>query len=591
MPTIDVHLGDFEALLGRRVDEESLGALLAQVKGEIKVFDRPGDQIKIELNDSNRPDLWSAAGIARQIRGPAARPVPAFFSEPAHRQVIVSPGLAVVRPYLAACAAHGLRVTAPMLAQMIQSQEKLAEIFGQKRHSVSIGLYRLHQVVFPVRYTLACPETTRFVPLGLEAPMSLAQILKDHPKGRAYADTLRGAERYPLLIDAKDHILSFPPIINSRALGEVQVGDDALLVEVTGTNLRMVILALNILACDLADRKATIEPIEIVYPEATDFGQIVKTPLDFSAPMSLDAETFGLRLGEEITVDEAARWLSRYGYRASHDQTTVTATAPPYRDDLMHAVDVVEDFAISRGYATFAPQMPSTFTVGGLDPMEQLSDRLRAGLVGLGFQEGVSNILTARQEMVDRMNLDDAARPERRIVEIANPMSDRFCVLRSWILPALLRVEAASSKAFYPHRIFEVGEVVHRSEDGDETTLHLAAALAHPKANFSEMQSVLEHLIGRMGYATRLAPIGHPTFIAGRIGAILLQSDASEPRSTGEIEAGPDATPAIGAAPAIGATPTIGWIGEVHPEVLTRWQIGMPVAAFEITLEPFLSPV
>ena len=44
-----------------------------------------------------------------------------------------------------------------------------------------------------------------------------------------------------------DQALSFPPIINSREVGEVRVGDDALFVEVTGTDLSMVVLTLNIL--------------------------------------------------------------------------------------------------------------------------------------------------------------------------------------------------------------------------------------------------------------------------------------------------------------------------------------------------------
>ena len=43
---------------------------------------------------------------------------------------------------------------------------------------------------------------------------------------------------------------------------------------------------------------------------------------------------------------------------------------PPYRNDLLHTVDVVEDVAISQG-ARFAPVMPSQFTVGGLSRLEQ----------------------------------------------------------------------------------------------------------------------------------------------------------------------------------------------------------------------------
>ena len=52
-------------------------------------------------------------------------------------------------------------------------------------------------------------------------------------------------------------------------------------VEVTGTDLPMVVLTLNIFAANLADRGATIEPIEVrVSPEDTPLGKRVVTPQD-----------------------------------------------------------------------------------------------------------------------------------------------------------------------------------------------------------------------------------------------------------------------------------------------------------------------
>ena len=47
-------------------------------------------------------------------------------------------------------------------------------------------------------------------------------------------------------------------------------------------------------------------------------------------------------------------------------------------------------------------------------------------------------------------------------------MSETYSVLRSSVLPSLLRVEAGSSKALYPHKLFEAGEVC--LPDGDDAT-------------------------------------------------------------------------------------------------------------------------
>ena len=88
-----------------------------------------------------------------------------------------------MRPYVAACTATGYRVTDEGLAQLIQTQEKLADIFGHKRRTVSIGLYQLKNIQFPVTYELVKPDAARFTPLGMETVMTLSEILMVHPKG------------------------------------------------------------------------------------------------------------------------------------------------------------------------------------------------------------------------------------------------------------------------------------------------------------------------------------------------------------------------------------------------------------------------
>ncbi|MFQ5579132.1 MAG: phenylalanine--tRNA ligase subunit beta [Nitrospiria bacterium] len=569
MPTIEVSISDFESLLQEKIDQVRLEVLLEQVKGEVKDFSPEQDLAKIELNDTNRPDLWSPEGIARQICLKKSKSGPDYpFFDPkikAEQKVLVGKEVSTVRPYLAACIARDMVITEPVLDQLIQVQEKLADSFGRKRKTVSIGLYRLQKITFPVRYDLVDPETTSFIPLGFNETMSLKEIIKNHPKGIAHADTLSGADRYPILIDAKKEILSFPPIINSREVGEVKLGDTELFVEVTGTDLQMVMLALNIFACNLADRGASIEPVSIQYPTKTDYGKAIRMPYDFSSAVDISLDTFEQVLGEAVKMEDAVSELLAYGYRVQTKGKKLKVTAPPYRDDTMHPIDVIEDFAICRGYASFKPEMPSTFTVGSLSRIETLSDFLREAMVGFGFQEIVSNILGSRQDFVENMNLaEDEKRPEATIVEIENPMNERFSLLRPSLLPSLLRVEGASSKAFYPHQIFEVGEIAKltppgkgKKKSGEETTtsIHLGALIAHPNATFSELHAVLEALFLSFSGRCRLESICHPSFIEGRAGHIFSGKEK------------------------------LGLIGETAPEVLTRWQIGMPCVSFEIEIQ------
>ncbi|MGQ0696192.1 MAG: phenylalanine--tRNA ligase subunit beta [Nitrospiraceae bacterium] len=565
MPTISIFKDDFEELLAgpqrprASVSLDQLEEWLMLVKGELKGHNPDTGELRIELQDGNRPDLWCCEGIARQIRikqQGKVKPYPFLQQKPrAPQQLVVVPGLEQVRPYIAACKAHGYRVAEDGLTQLIQTQEKLADIFGRKRRTVSIGLYQLAKIQFPVTYDLVKPDQVRFTPLGMETAMTLSEILMVHPKGLEHGHILHGQDRLPLLRDADGRVLSFPPIINSREIGEVRVGDSDLFVEVTGTDLPMVILTLNILATNLADRGATIEPIEIRYPNRTALGKSVLTPQNLNRPRMIMVKTIEQALGQELGANMVKKALEVYGYNVSLGKNNVKATLPAYRHDFLHAMDVVEDVAISRGYHEFLPVMPAQFTVGGLSRIEQLSDRARELMVGLGFQEIISNILGSPENYRNAMRLDKTE--WGRMVEVDNAMALTFSCLRQWMLPSLLRVEAASSRAFYPHRLFEAGEVAipdPSHELGSRTATVLSAILAHATAHFSEIHSCLDLLLYHLDKPYALESLVHPSFLEGRVGRIV--SDGVQ----------------------------LGLIGELHPEVLERWQIGVPVVAFEVNL-------
>ncbi len=559
MPTIDIKKHDLDSLIGRKLAVDVLEKKLMLAKAELKEYNAETDDLKVELSDSNRPDLWSAEGVARQIRislagKPEAYP---FFvhGRKATREIKVAKAMKSVRPFIAACTASSVRMNDDVLAQMIQSQEKLAEIFGRKRSTISIGIYELDRIVFPVDYRLADPSSVSFVPLGMEEKLTLAEILERHPKGLEYGGIVKPFPAYPVLTDSMGRVLSFPPVINSREIGEVKPNTRNVLIEVTGTDMRMTALTLNILATSFYDRGAEIEPVLVTYPYETEFGRNVAFPKDTSGKFKVPLAFFSSGLGEDVPLTDVKKRLAAYGHAVSAARAAVSVVVPPYRDDIMHPMDLVEDYAISRGYESFEPVMPRQSTVGSLSRLELLSDTVRSTMVGSSFQEIMSNILCSREEI-------DYAMPEgEKPVEVDNVMSLAYSVLRNRIVPSLLNVEAASSKAFYPHRIFEAGEVAvfDKSENmGSRTELHLGALLSHPGANFSEMHSSLDILLYYLGIEYALDPAEHPLFMQGRCGRII--SSGAE----------------------------VGVIGEIRPEILERTQIAMPCAAFEITLDSVL---
>jgi phenylalanyl-tRNA synthetase beta chain len=579
VPTISIKKKDLESLIGISLSPQDVEGHLQLVKGEFKGYEPEKDELKVELNDSNRPDLWCSEGIARQIKGKLTGEWgdytffgPATIEKP--DQILVSSGMKDVRPYVGGFTAAGIEVDDEMLVQMIQTQEKVSEVFGSKRRRISIGIYNLSKINFPVYYKDVRPDEISFVPLGLEQKMNLKDILERHPKGQNYGDILRGMKRYPVLVDSRDNVLSFPPIINSREVGEVKVGDRELFVEVTGLDIRLVTLVLNILSVNLCDRGAQIGIVETVYPYDTEFGRSSRIPHDLTGAMNLSLLNVERVMGEQLSLDEISGLLGSYGYRVKKRDDLLEVTPPLYRDDIMHPIDVCEDIAISRGYNSFKPLMPSRMTVGGLSDIELFSDLIRSYMTGSGFQEVISNILTSKEDIIDKMGLGEVRNAEcgmrsgefgvrsaEKVIEVDNVMSLNYSVLRHWILPSLLRVESASTESFYPHKTFEAGEVAVYDEIENLSSITIvkcASLISHPFANFSEIHAILEALMYYLQINYRLVPGDHPSFIEGRMGWIY----------AGDNE--------------------VGLIGEIHPKILTQWDIHMPCSAFEMDADRLL---
>src|SRR5512143_3955462 len=103
MPTIDIKKKDLDALIGRKLSVAALEKKLMLAKAELKEYNAETDELKVELSDSNRPDLWSAEGIARQLRiALSGRPESYPFYKQGRkpvREIRVAKGMKTVRPY------------------------------------------------------------------------------------------------------------------------------------------------------------------------------------------------------------------------------------------------------------------------------------------------------------------------------------------------------------------------------------------------------------------------------------------------------------------------------------------------------------
>ncbi|MDR0909795.1 MAG: phenylalanine--tRNA ligase subunit beta [Spirochaetaceae bacterium] len=590
MPKIEVNEEHFARLANldmAKLSREAFEEILSCAKAEL---DEDSDKslplaeriLKIELNDTNRPDLWGTAGCARQIRIYQGGEIPQykFFAtgdtvpmQPAHK-VIVEKTVSKVRPFLSGFIARGKKIggiSDSMLKDMIQTQEKLAWNFGRKRRTISMGLYRIERIKWPIHYKGVDPDSVSFVPLNSAAyesdkELTLRQILKEHPKGREYAFIQEHEALHPLLVDATGGILSYPPIINSNDIGAVLVGDTDLFVELTGTDLNSVTLAASIVACDLSDNGFEIEPIEVEYE-----GEGSKiSPFYFQQPVFCSLERIEKYLGKAISQEDCVKALRKMGVeseavsgferelmqsRKGAESLGVKAYPPPYRNDYLHAADVMEDVMIGCGLSSFAPERPRDFTVGRLSEITLYNRKVKQIMTGFGYQEMIYNYLGSKADFIDKMNTVNTD-----IIRIANPMSENYEYVRNSILPNLLASEALSGSAAYPHRIFETGKAARQDKNSADTTGTVTQNLlgfisAAEEVNFNTISAEIQTLCYYLSVEYTVEESQDKRFIPGRAANIMVDGAC------------------------------IGVYGEIHPEILSKWNITKPVAAAEIILD------
>lgn len=150
MPKIDAPEKIFFSLLGKEMSDEELVDIFPVAKAELDGHDTKDHVIKIELNDTNRPDLWSAAGVARALKTYESGEVRKydFFSTkenslPSDGRAVIDDESAIgIRDYSIGFAARGKVVDNDLLINLIQSQEKLCTNFGRKRKTIALGIYR-----------------------------------------------------------------------------------------------------------------------------------------------------------------------------------------------------------------------------------------------------------------------------------------------------------------------------------------------------------------------------------------------------------------------------------------------------------------
>ncbi len=580
MPVIEVDKDRLNSLLHHQVNDDELWELLFRFGMELD--DVSEQSYRIEITP-DRPDMLSLYGLSRALNSYMGSSNKVYsVSGPSGWTVIVDRSVKPIRPFIGSFIVKGIKLDEDRLKEIIRVQEKLHSTLCRNREVAAIGIYPYSEITPPITYRAEPPKEIRFVPLGDTEERTGDEILSVHPTGIEYAHLLEGVDRFPVLRDAKGRVLSMPPIINSETSGRVTVDTREFFVEVTGTRKVIVNYVLNILATMFIDMGGEVYSVDVLYEGSSDQGKWTTPDLSYRE-LTVDVDYINRILGSNLSVDEVRGSLIRMGYLiVSTEPERITVGIPPYRTDVLHVIDVVDDVGRAVSYDRLTPTLKPVFTIGGIFEDEKVVDRVREVLIGLSYVEVFTLGLTSEYEQFQLMNLDKdrTERTDKGVwydgilgyVKVNKAKARDVDMLRYWLFPELLKSLRVNRERPYPIKMFEVSDVVRlrSSENQDDPRApeppyvnhkHLCVVLSDNSVTYTDIKQVLDRVFESLGYKVETQPYDHPSFIPGRCAEVVLNGKG------------------------------IGIIGEVHPKVISGFDLTAPVVGFEVDLTDVLGSV
>lgn len=541
MPTLQFSHKHLERLLGRKMTPQQMRDAITRLGPGVETVE--GDIITVEAL-ANRPDMMSSAGLARAIASVQGirTGLRKYSVKRAQHRVIVDKSVAGVRPFTACAIVSGLKLDDARLREVIQMQEKLHASMCRNRRKAAIGIYPLDAISWPVKFEARKPAAIKFTPLDGTREMSAQQIIASTSQGQAYGHLLEGSARYPVFVDAKGEILSMPPIINSAGVGCVTKDTTSVFIECSGFDQDTLDALLTIIVCSLADEGGAIHAVDVVYGRSVHV-----TPSIEPREVKFSLDYLNKRCGLSWSERDIKQLLAKMGIGYAAGKAIV----PAYRVDVLHQVDLAEDCVIAYGLDALTPLRSNAATVGGEHPKRVFIDRLASLLTGLGLLE------------LNTLHLDSVANQTERCsvkghpVPLRNALNAEFSVLRAWMLPSALEALRTNKHNEYPQRLFAHGSVFARGETdtGILETGALVIVSSHTRADYTEARQFLQYISRLLDIEITVEESEFPWAISGRAATVRV----------GKNE--------------------IGILGEVHPQVLSQWELEMPVAVCELSLD------
>ncbi|CAH2040330.1 unnamed protein product, partial [Iphiclides podalirius] len=585
MPTISVKRDSLFTALGKTYTDEEFeqlcfefGLELDEVTTEKQMLIKEqGDNAAAGVSEdilyridipANRYDLLCLEGLVNGILVFQGRKAPPEYKIKKYEDCFslhLTPATDQIRPYAVAAILRGIKFTKESYDSFIDLQDKLHQNICRKRTLVAIGTHDLDAIQGPFVYDALPPSEIKFKALNQQKEMTapeLMELYSGHAQLKQYLGIIRDSPVYPVIKDKNGVVLSMPPIINGDH-SKITLDTKNVFIECTATDLTKATVVLDTIVCMFSEycgNKYEVQQCKVFAPDGT---YQLYPKLDYREEV-INIDKANRSIGINKEGGELAGLLSRMCLITSVEGSELRVRVPPTRHDVIHACDLYEDIAIAYGYNRIEKRRALVGADASQQPINKLTEQLRQECAQAGYTEGLTFTLCSREDVATKLGLKIEDVPA---VHISNPKTLEFQVVRTVLLPGLLKTLAANKKMPLPLKLFEISDVVlqdKKSETGARNERRVCAVYCGKAAGFQFVHGLLDRLMALLsqpwdseaGYCLRQAE--DPAYFPGRCAEVVLRGEA------------------------------IGKIGVLHPTVLNAFELTNPCSALEINIEPFV---
>lgn len=593
MPTVAVDKQDLFDLIGKNYTTEEFDELCFQFGIELDedttedvkgTDERP--QLKIEIG-ANRYDMLCIEGIAQALNLYLERETePVYTLDPPTPEIslTIKESTSQIRPYAASAILRGIEFTQRSYDSFIALQDKLHSNLCRQRTLVAMGTHDLDKLTPPFTYEAWKPEDIKFVPLNQEIEMDGNKLMEfyEHDKNLGkYLHIIKDSPLYPVILDANKTVCSLPPIINSNH-SKITLDTKNVLLEVTGTDrtkLEIVINQLVAMFSRYCSKPFHVEPVKII-SEHNNESRVI--PNLSKRELEVETDYINSILALNLSNDEICKLLAKMCLDAKTSAKSdkfIDVKIPITRPDVLHACDVMEDCAVAYGYDNLVKTYPKTVATTAYPlPINKISDILRTASAQAGWLEVLPLTLCSHDENFKfLLDVDDGT----KVVTLENPKTVEYQVVRTTLIPGILKTIKENKNHALPIKVFESGDIVYKvpeNERGAVNQRNWCAAYAGKKSGFEYIQGLLTKVMQTM----RVDWLEKDEQNSGKRGFWTVGSDEKKlyfPGRGAEI---------YYRAKENGAAIKIGHLGVLHPQVLSYFEIPFALSIVEINAEVFL---